>query len=204
MKTLAEFMRTTLIGGLLILLPIYLVALLLLKMVTALLQLIAPVMAGIPATAEFRGLLALLVIVVACFVAGLVVRTGPGRRAIGTVQRQLLEKIPGYKLLSNLVSRVTGDEDIESFQPALVEIEEALVPAVIVEHLPDGQFVVLVPSVPTPFAGALYVLPAARVHRVDVPLRRLLQVYSKWGEGTGELVAAMRAGQPGSGQSRPA
>jgi uncharacterized membrane protein len=198
MKALLEFIRTTLIGGVLILLPIYLLVLLMLKMISAAMQLLAPIMAGIPATAEYRGLAAVAVIVVACFVAGGMVRTGPGRRAIETLQRQILEKIPGYKLLRNLVSRFEGDQDLESFQPALVEIEEALVPAVIIEHLPDGQFVVLVPSVPTPFAGALYVLVPARVHRVDVPLRHLLQVYTRWGEGTGALVAAMKtAGAPG-------
>lgn len=197
MKALAEFIRTTLIGGVLVLLPVYLLMLVLLKMFSAAMQLIAPIMAGMPATAGYPGLLATAVIVVACFVAGLVVRTGPGRRAIDTAQRQVLEKIPGYTMLRNLVSRFSGDEDIGSFMPALVEIEEALVPAVIVEDLPDGQFVVLVPSVPTPFAGALYILPAARVHKVNVPLRRLLQVYSKWGEGTGELVAEMnRARRP--------
>ena len=199
MKALAEFLRTTLVGGVLVLLPIYLLLLVILKMLSAAMQLIAPIMADMPATAHFPGLLAALVIIVACFIAGLVVRTGPGKRAIGTLQRQLLEKIPGYKMLRNLVSRVSGDEDIQTFLPALVEIEEALVPAVIVEALPDGRFVVLVPSVPTPFAGALYVLPAARVHRVNVPLRRLLQVYSKWGEGTGELVAAMQAAKGGQG-----
>jgi uncharacterized membrane protein len=195
MKALAEFARTTLIGGLLVLLPVYLLLLVLLKMLTAARQLISPIMAGMPATAHYPGLLTVVVIVAACFLAGLIVRTGPGRRVIDTAQRQVLEKIPGYKLLRNLVSRVSGDEDIDTFMPALVEIEEALVPAVIVEELPDGQCVVLVPSVPTPFAGALYILPAARVHRVNVPLRRLLQVYSKWGEGAGELVAAMKAGQ---------
>jgi uncharacterized membrane protein len=199
MKALAEFARTTLIGGVLVLLPVYLLLLVLLKMLTAAMQLISPIMAGIPATASYPALLTVVVIVAACFLAGLVVRTGPGRRVIDTVQRQLLEKIPGYKLLRNLVSRVGGDQSIETFSPALVEIEEALVPAVIVEELPDGQCVVLVPSVPTPFAGALYILPAARVHRVNVPLRRLLQVYSKWGEGAGELVAAMEPARP----SRP-
>jgi len=191
MKALAEFIRTTLIGGVLVLLPIYLLVLVLLKMVAAAMQLISPIMAGMPITAGYPGLLATAVIVVACFLAGLVVRTGPGRRAIDMAQHRVLEKVPGYSMLRNLVSRIGGNEDIESFMPALVEIEEALVPAVIVEDLPDGQFVVLVPSVPTPFAGALYILPAARVHRVNVPLRRLLQVYSKWGEGTGELVAEM-------------
>lgn len=66
-------------------------------------------------------------------------------------------------------------------------------PALIIEQLPDGQMVILVPSVPTPFAGALYILPAARVHPVDVPLKRLLRVYSQWGAGAGELVTALRA-----------
>lgn len=197
MKALAEFIRTTLIGGVLVLLPVYLLMLVLLKMLSAAMQLVAPIMAGMPVTAQYPGLLATAVIVAACFVAGLVVRTGPGRRAIDTAQRQLLEKIPGYTMLRNLVSRISGDEHVKSFMPALVEIEEALVPAVIVEELPDGQFVVLVPSVPTPVAGALYILPASRVHRIDVPLTQVFRVYARWGEGAGELVAAMRATQRG-------
>ena len=53
--------------------------------------------------------------------------------------------------------------------PALAEIEEALVPALIVEELENGSFTVLVPSVPTPMAGAVYILPPERVHPVDVP-----------------------------------
>lgn len=198
MKTLVEFIRTTLIGGVLILLPIYLVVLLMLNMASAGMKLIAPIMAGISTTAEFTGVAAVLVIVAACFITGVMVRTGPGHRAIESLQHRILEKIPGYKVLRNVVSRFDGDKDLESFQPALAEIEDALVPAIIIEHLPDGQFVVLVPSVPTPFAGALYILSPARVHRVDVPLRHLLQVYTRWGEGTGALVAAMKtAGAPG-------
>lgn len=195
MKALAEFTRTTLIGGILVLLPIYLAILLLLKGLSAVMALVAPVTAQVPAGAEFRQLIAILIILAACFVAGLVVRTGPGGRGIERLQRRLLEKIPGYKLLRGVISRLGGDETSTAFEPALVELEEALVPALIVEELPDGQFVVLVPSVPTPVSGALYVLPAARVHRIGVPLTQLMKVYSKFGEGAGDLVAAMRAYQ---------
>jgi uncharacterized membrane protein len=196
MKALAEFTRTTLVGGVLVLLPVYLAVLLLLKAVSSVTALIAPVTAQVPAGARFRDVIAILLILIACFIAGLVVRTGPGGRGIRRLQGQVLEKIPGYKLLSSLIGRLSGDETVEGFVPALVVLEEALVPAVIVEELPDGQFVVMVPSVPTPVAGALYILPASRVHRVDVPLTQFFKVYSKWGEGAGELVAAMRAGQP--------
>jgi hypothetical protein len=49
MKTLAEFTKTTLIGGVLIILPIYVAVLLLAKAVNGLMALLAPVTAQIPA-----------------------------------------------------------------------------------------------------------------------------------------------------------
>jgi len=195
MKALAEFTRTTLIGGILVLLPIYLALLLLLKAFSGVMGLIAPITAQVPAAAEFRQVFAILIVLAACFVAGLVVRTGPGGRGVRELQRRVLGKIPGYKLLRSVITRLGGDETSEAFAPALVELEDALVPALIVEELLDGQFVVLVPSVPTPVSGALYILPAARVHRIDVPLTHVMKVYTKWGEGAGELLAAMRKGQ---------
>ena len=60
----------------------------------------------------------------------------------------------------------------EAWKPALVEIEDALTPAFVIEEHADGRFTVFVPSVPTPFAGAVYVLSAERVHVLDVPSRR--------------------------------
>jgi uncharacterized membrane protein len=77
--------------------------------------------------------------------------------------------------------------------PALAEIEEALVPALIVEKPKDGSYTVLVPSVPTPIAGAIYILPPERVHPVDVPFTVALKVFSKWGAGAGEFVRGMQA-----------
>jgi uncharacterized membrane protein len=192
MNKLAEFSKTTLIGGFLILLPIYLSVLLLLKTLKGVLALISPVTAQIPAAVAFKEVLAALIVLAACFVAGLLVRTGPIARGVTAVERNMLEKIPGYSLMRGLASRIGGRDDAGTFEPALVEIEDALAPAMIIERLPDGRFTVLVPSVPTPAAGALYVLTADRVHPVDVPLHKLLKVYSKWGEGMAELVAAAR------------
>lgn len=53
---------------------------------------------------------------------------------------------------------------------------------------------VFVPSIPTPFAGAVYVLDRHRVHPVDVPFTDAVKVVSRWGSGAKELVAAMRKG----------
>ena len=192
MKTLAEFTKTTLIGGVLIILPIYVSLLLLAKVVKGLVALMQPITAGIPASVEFRGVLAVLLLAALCFIAGLIVRTGPGLRAKNAFERAVLQRLPGYTLLRGLAGRLTGRGGGSTFAPALVEIEEALVPALIIEELEDGSFTVLVPSVPTPMAGALYILPRARVHPVDVPLSTALRVFSKWGTGAGEFVRAMQ------------
>ena len=64
----------------------------------------------------------------------------------------------------------TRREDQESaWKLILVEIEEGLVPAFIIEGFEDGRFTVFVPLVPTPLAGAVYILNREGMHPLDVP-----------------------------------
>jgi uncharacterized membrane protein len=99
MKALGEFIRTTLIGGVLIVLPIYVSVLLLAKSLAIVVKLLSPVTAQIPATMQFRQLIASKILIAVCLIAGIIVRIGPGRRAQLAVERNLLEKIPGYALV---------------------------------------------------------------------------------------------------------
>ena len=78
------------------------------------------------------------------------------------------------------------------WKPALAEIEEALVPAFIIEEFEDGRFTVFVPSAPTPLSGSIYILTPERVHSVDVPFTHAIKALSRWGSGSKELVAAMK------------
>jgi uncharacterized membrane protein len=195
MKVFAEFTRTTLIGGVLVILPIYVTVLLLAKAVKGLLALLTPVTAQLPAGVQFRQVAASLLLVAVCFVVGLVVRTGPGLRAKNAFEQVVLDRLPGYTFLRGLAKRLTGRSEEQMLQPALVEIEEALVPALIVEELENGSFTVLVPSAPTPMAGSLYIPPADRVHPVDLPFPKAISVFSKWGTGAGEYVRAMKQTQ---------
>jgi uncharacterized membrane protein len=193
MRRIAELSKTTLIGGLLIVLPLYLTILLLAKTLSGVLALLSPITDRIPEEVGLRPVIAAVILITVCFLAGLAVRTGPGLRTKNAIERSLLEKIPGYSLLRGLTGRVTGTREDATFAVALVEIEDALVPAFIVEELEDG-YTVFVPSVPTPAAGAIYILPRDRVHRVDVPFTTGVSVISKWGTGSGALVAAMKRG----------
>ena len=191
MKLVREFITSTIVGGLFVVVPVYLAVLLLLKGMQSVGALVRPVAALLPAWMPAEGLVSLLLVLAICFIVGIAVRTKAGR-AVGSRLDVLFAKLPGYDMLRGLTRQLAGDADQEAWKPALAEIEEALVPAFIIEELADGRFTVFVPSVPTPFAGAVYILDAARVHPVDVPFTKAVRTISRWGSGSSELVAAMR------------
>ena len=192
MKFAREFVTNALIGGALVVLPLYLAVLLLLKGMQAVAGLVRPIAGLLPQWMPAENILALLLVLIVCFVVGLAVRTRAGRAIGARMEVAVLGKIPGYTMIRGLTQRIAGDTSENVWKPALVEIEDALVPAFIIEEYDDGRFTVFVPSVPTPFAGAVYILNAARVHPIDVPFAQALQSISKWGSGSKDLIAAMR------------
>ena len=109
------------------------------------------------------------------------------------LEKSVFGRIPGYAVIRSLTQQLAGQGQEQAWKPALAEIEEALVPAFIIEEHADGRCTVFVPSVPTPFAGAVYVLARARVHALDVPFTQAVRTVSRWGSGCRELVAGMKA-----------
>ena len=191
MKFAREFIASTVVGGLFIVVPVYLAVLLLLKGMQTVGALVKPIAALLPEWMPAEGLFSLLLVLAICFGVGMAVRTQAGR-ALRERMEVYFERLPGYDLLRSLTRRLAGDTDQEAWKPALVEIEDALVPAFIIEEHDDGRYTVFVPSVPTPFAGAVYVIDRARVHVLDIPFTKAIQSISRWGAGSKDLVAAMR------------
>jgi len=191
MKFAREFLASTLVGGLLILLPIYLTVLVLLKGMQSVAALVRPLAMLLPAWLPAENLLSLALVVVVCFLIGVAVRTRVGGILRRWMDRALFERLPGYGLFRSLTQRLAGEGRENVWKPALVEIEDALVPAFIIEEVSDDRFTVFVPSVPTPLAGAVYILVRERVHPLDVSFTQAISSISRWGSGSKDLVAAM-------------
>jgi len=47
-------------------------------------------------------------------------------------------------------------------------------------------------------AGNIYIIDSARVHPVDVPVTTMFKCMTKWGTGSGELLATTHAKLPGA------
>jgi uncharacterized membrane protein len=189
-----EFVTSTLVGGVLIVVPVYLAVLLLLKGMKSAATLVRPVAVLLPDWVPGENFFSLVLVLTICFLVGVAVRTRSGRAARERLEISFFGRLPGYGLLRSLTQRLAGDSEESSWTPALVEIEDALVPAFIIEVHEDGTFTVFVPSVPTPLAGAVYILRPERVHLLDVPFTQAIRSISRWGSGSKDLVAAMRKG----------
>jgi uncharacterized membrane protein len=191
MRAYGKFILKMFVAGFLVVAPIYLAVLVLLKALKSLVGLVQPIAKLLPAWLPGEQLLALLLILILCFLTGVAMRTRTGRALWEQVEKTLFQRIPGYALFRSLAQRMAGESEETAWKPALAEIEEALVPAFIIEELDDGRFTVFVPSVPTPFAGAIYILSPDRVHPLNVSFTQAVKVVSRWGSGSAELVAAM-------------
>jgi uncharacterized membrane protein len=187
MKALTQFLKVTLVGGLLVVLPVWLALLLLLKAIKSALQLLQPIAKMVPQQFVHHDVVALCLLIAICFAVGLLTRTRFGQQIGDWLDERLLGRIPGFRLIRGMIRQFAGKKGEQSFQPALVEIEEALVPGFIVEKHADGQFTVFVSSSPAPMAGSIYILQPERVHPVDVPLHKAIVCVTKWGAGAAEM-----------------
>jgi uncharacterized membrane protein len=192
MKQFIEFVAKAFVTGLLILVPVYLAVLLLLKAMRSVAGLARPFAMLLPEWLPAEHVLSLLLVLIVCFLIGVAVRTATGRAIQERIEKSFFERMPGYALIRSLTQRLAGKDEENVWKPALAEIEDALVPAFIIEEVADGRFTVFVPSIPTPFAGAVYILTPDRVHPLDVPFTQALQSISRWGSGSKDLVAAMK------------
>ena len=183
----------TLVAGILVIAPVYLGILLLLKAIKSLAGLLKPLAGLFPDWVPAEGVLSLLLVLVFCYLVGLAIRTSPGQAIRQRIERAVFEKIPGYALFRSFTRRLAGESEDEAWKPALAEIEDAFVPAFIIEEHADGRYTVFVPSVPTPFAGAVYVLSRDRVHPLDIAFTQAIKTVSRWGSGCKDLVAAMES-----------
>ena len=102
MKAMRELITSTIIGGVFVVVPVYLAILLLLKGMKAVGELMRPIAGVLPDWLPAEGLFSLLVLLAFCFLVGAAVRTRTGRR----VQERLEVARVAPQLIRGAVERL--------------------------------------------------------------------------------------------------
>ena len=189
MRQAFSFLKTTLIGGLVVVLPVWLVGFVLIRGLGQIKSAIEPLTNH--ATHAFAPPIAIaaLVLLFSCFTIGLLIQTASGGRLVGTVERRLAESLPGYGLFRGLALGVTGGGADQAVKPALVGSEGNMAFGIIIERA-NGFSTIFIPSAPSATSGSVHIMLDSKVHPLDIPLRKVLTSMSHYGEGAISLAGA--------------
>jgi uncharacterized membrane protein len=187
-----RFIRTTIIGGLLFLVPIVILAILAAKAQQLSSIVVRPLADLVPvktvAGVALARLLAFAAIVVFCFLAGLFAKTILAKRMIAWLELNLLSIIPGYHWIKDLGQDLTGFAKTDTHEPVLAWIEEAWQIAFVVERIDEEHVAVYVPGAPSPLSGSLFFMPKDRVKPLEIPAKEALKCVRGLAVGSGTLL----------------
>ena len=186
MGKIVDFLKTTVIGGFFVLLPLVVVIVLLILAVVTVIETIKPIMEKLSiqgvAGMTLVTLAVALVIMFFCFMTGVFVKMRIGSLIRQWLESILLKRLPGYTMLKNLTGRLAGEEGIE-FAPALIDLygSEARALGFIIEEHGEGRLTVFVPISPTPTLGQVFLVPRPQVQKLEAKFVDVVNSLTQWG-----------------------
>ncbi len=185
-------LMTTVLGGLVFLLPLIVVLTVVGQGLSLVAGLAAPLAALVP-QAEIGGvavvtLVALALVLSICYAAGLMARAAVGRALSEKFESRLHALYPRYTVIKAMTQGLVSEEGAQRLKPVLVTFDDHQLLAMEVERCADDRVVVFLPGAPDPWSGNVVVVAAARVAEVAADLSALNRSLKGLGRGSAALV----------------
>lgn len=185
MKSIFQFLRTTLSGGILFLLPIVLLITILNKAHLMLVKISAPLAKMLPdfiLGIDGSRLLAILLLVMGCFIGGLLIRSPRVKRGVSTLEENVLSYLPGYSLVKSIAADAIGEKIEHSMTTVLVQDGDTWNIGFLVEE-GEGLCTVFFPEAPRHDSGEVKIVPAAMVRKIGVSSNKAARSLKSYGKG---------------------
>ena len=190
MKKNKSVFRANVIYGVLVLVPLAVIVLLLAKIVEVLDSIAEPL--NLQSTTSVVGavILALLLVLLVCFIVGAFVRTRLGSWSFDRFERSVLKQIPGYEIISNALKGFA--EKRAAYRAALVRLygPGTGVLGFGMEENDNGSVTVYIPAVPTLTVGGLHVVDRERVTMLEAGSIDVTNCISQWGIGSRKILGS--------------
>ncbi|WP_223162272.1 hypothetical protein [Salinicola halimionae] len=181
-----KFLKTTALGGVLFILPLILIGVLVQKAVHILRVPISKLLpmfehhtvAGVTALS----IVALLALLLLCFLAGLLAKTKTAKRVRHLIEDKLLDNVPGYRLLKDTMARMTGIEDDIDTQVGLY-IDGDIVQFCLIVEIKDAWTSIFIPDGGSAglTAGAVQMVPSEQVYLTELTWLEVLKCLKRNG-----------------------
>ena len=209
MVRLRTFMLTTTIGGIVVILPTILFLIIFRWLFQWMTGLIQPLTNMLITQSHLHEIIADIVIICiilsACFIVGLVVRTKVGCFLRDGLEKHILSIAPGYRIIKETVMQLLGQKKSPFSSVALVKIynNDALMTAFITDEHVNGWKTVFIPTGPNPTTGYIYHLPLERVFPINIKPEIALRSVIACGAGSQALLKAHNKASSGDAGLTP-
>jgi uncharacterized membrane protein len=194
MKTLALFVRSTILGGVFFLAPIIVLIVILAKAFAYAKKGVHAVVVHVPMVSDLRvsvaTALSIAVIALVCLLAGLIAHTLIGQRLVSALESSVLSKIPAYEYLKQESASALGVAEIGELPVVFVPMEGGWQIGVQTETLSNGLVSIFVPGAPNPHSGSVFFFPTEVVRPAGINLAAGLNCLRRCGAGASALGAA--------------
>jgi hypothetical protein len=200
LKPAQQFMVTTILGGVVFLLPIVIILFMLGHALRLVRGFAAPLAHYMPFAAVAGigalSLLACLILLAIAFLAGLLARSAVGRLVSSWAETSFLGNLPQYRLLKSMADGLAKIETVHGIKPALVSVEGGWQIAYFLEAVGPDWVAVFVPQAPTPMSGNVMYMPASSVRLLDVSITEAMTIVKHLGVGSSALLAGADLSAP--------
>jgi uncharacterized membrane protein len=181
-------LKTTCLGGIIFLVPIVLFIAVLDQALTIVASLAAPIAAVFPVSSigdlAIVHIVALLILVFVCFLAGLAARTAIAGRVVQSLEANILDKIPAYALMKMKAGSMLSVEDAGNMVPVLIQFDDYWQMGFEVEKLDEEKSLVFLPGAPDPWSGSVRLVLSDRITPLDTNITAVTIMMKALGKGS--------------------
>jgi uncharacterized membrane protein len=188
------FLKTTALGGAIFLLPLVVLGALLGEVAQIVITVAEALNKALPIDSPQAWtlfvLLAIVVLLAACFVAGLAARWTFGQRLSVWMERKLTLFFPRYVIVkARMAGSIGGEHAKTALKPVLVAFDDMLRIAFEVERQAGGLVAIYLPGAPDPWAGSVVYVEENRVRPLNVDFSQALAVFERLGRDSVQLTS---------------
>ena len=191
---MVQFLKTTLIGGIVFMVPLIIFIAIIGKAIKLTNKLAAPVSALIPVDAigniAVADLLALVIILLICFLAGLTAKSTLARKSVSNLESRVFSKIPAYGFVKSKIDAIVQPEKAEGMKPVLAQFDDYWQIVFEVERITGGTVAIYLPGAPDPWSGSVCFVTEDRIQPLELTLPPVLRTLRGLGKGSNEQLRA--------------
>jgi len=200
MKQAANPVVTTLIGGVVFLLPLVVVLMVLGQGLAFTTRAAKPLTDMLPDKSvggiALASVAALVLLLLLCFGAGLLARAAIGRSLTDRFEDRLQTIYPRYAVIKAMSQGLHGALGQRVLKPVLATFDDHQLIAFDIERLDDGRAVLYVPGAPDAWSGNVLLVAPERIEPLDIDPAVLAKAMQRLGQGVAALMQAAPAPVP--------